>query len=130
MSIAPGPFTNHSEGLMSRPGSRFRRRPVTRPRAKNYETRNPFTPSWRTPCQVYHAPARRLQLHGAPCQRIFREIFEQFWHYVQCMPDRLALGHYTRVTQVVSRMDRSPGPGFVHCGRSCRLWKRKTNGEE
>jgi len=42
----------------------------------------------RTPCQVYHDPARRLQLHGASRQRIFREIFEQFWHYVQCMPDR------------------------------------------
>jgi hypothetical protein len=42
----------------------------------------------RTPCQVYHDPAWRLQLHGASCQRIFREIFDRFWHYVQCMPDR------------------------------------------
>ena len=41
-----------------------------------------------TPCQVYHDPARRLQLHGASRQRIFREVFEQFWQYVQCMPDR------------------------------------------
>ena len=42
----------------------------------------------RTPCQVYHDPARRLRLHGASRQRIFREVFEQFWHYVECMPDR------------------------------------------
>ena len=41
-----------------------------------------------TPCFVYHDPARRLQLHGASRQRIFREVFEQFWHYVQCMPER------------------------------------------
>ena len=73
---------------MSRPGSRFRRGPVTRLREKNYETRNPFTPSRSTACQDYHGAARRLQLHGAPRQRIFREIFEQFWHNVQCMPDR------------------------------------------
>ncbi len=42
----------------------------------------------RTPCQVYHDPARRLRLHGAFRQRIFREVFEQFWHYVECMSDR------------------------------------------
>src|SRR3974390_950547 len=41
-----------------------------------------------TPCFVYHDPARRLQLHGASRQRIFREVFEQFWHYVQCMQER------------------------------------------
>jgi hypothetical protein len=41
-----------------------------------------------TPCQVYHDPARRLRLHGASRQRIFREVFEQFWQYIQCMPDR------------------------------------------
>ncbi len=41
----------------------------------------------RTPCQVYHDPARRLRLHGASRQRIFREVFEQFWYYVRCMPD-------------------------------------------
>ncbi len=41
-----------------------------------------------TPCQVYHDPARRLRLHGASRQRIFREVFEQFWHYVECMPER------------------------------------------
>jgi hypothetical protein len=41
-----------------------------------------------TPCQVYHDPARRLRLHGASRQRIFREVFEQFWYYVQCMPER------------------------------------------
>jgi hypothetical protein len=44
--------------------------------------------AYRTPCQVYHDPAHRLHLHGASRQRIFREIFEQFWQYVQCMPDR------------------------------------------
>jgi len=42
----------------------------------------------RTPCQVYHDPARRLRLHGASRQRIFREVSEQFWYYVQCMPVR------------------------------------------
>jgi hypothetical protein len=41
-----------------------------------------------TPCQVYHDPARRLRLHGASRQRIFREVFEQFWQYVECMPER------------------------------------------
>jgi hypothetical protein len=42
----------------------------------------------RTPCQVYHDPARRLRLHGASRQRIFREVFDQFWQYIQCMPVR------------------------------------------
>jgi hypothetical protein len=42
----------------------------------------------RTPCQVYHDPNRRLRLHGASRQRIFREVFEQFWQYIQCMPER------------------------------------------
>jgi hypothetical protein len=42
----------------------------------------------RTPCQAYHDPARRIRLHGASRQRIFREVFEQFWQYVQCMPQR------------------------------------------
>jgi hypothetical protein len=42
----------------------------------------------RTPCQVFHDPQRRLQLHGASRQRIFREVLEQFWHYIQCMPVR------------------------------------------
>ena len=51
-----------------------------------------------------------FKLHGGSRQKIFREIFEQFWHYVQCLSDRMAMGHYTRVTQAVSRMDRSPGP--------------------
>lgn len=41
-----------------------------------------------TPCQVYHDPARRIQLHGASRQKIFREVLEQFWQYIQCMPDR------------------------------------------
>jgi hypothetical protein len=41
-----------------------------------------------TPCQVYHDPARRIRLHGASRQRIFREVFEQFWQYIQCMPER------------------------------------------
>jgi len=42
----------------------------------------------RTPCQVYHDPARHIRLHGASRQRIFREVFEQFWQYVPCMPVR------------------------------------------
>ena len=42
----------------------------------------------RTPCQVYHDPARRIRLHGAPRQRIFREVFEEFWQYLECMPER------------------------------------------
>ena len=41
-----------------------------------------------TPCQVYHDPARRLRLHGASRQRIFREVCEQFWQYIACMPER------------------------------------------
>lgn len=43
---------------------------------------------YRTPCQVYHDPARRLRLHGLSRQRIFREVFEQFWQYIECMPER------------------------------------------
>lgn len=45
-----------------------------------------------TPCFVYHDPARRLHLHGASRQRIFREVCAQFWHYVQCMSER---NHHT-----------------------------------
>ena len=41
-----------------------------------------------TPCQVFHDPDRRLRLHGASRQRIFREVFELFWQYVPCMPAR------------------------------------------
>ena len=41
-----------------------------------------------TPCQVYHDPARRVRFHGASRQRIFREVFEQFWQYIECMPER------------------------------------------
>ena len=41
-----------------------------------------------TPCQVYHDPARRLRLHAATREKIFREIFNQYWQYVQCMPER------------------------------------------
>ena len=41
-----------------------------------------------TPCQFYHDPQRRLRLHGAERDRIFREIFEQFWQFAQCMPER------------------------------------------
>jgi hypothetical protein len=52
--------------------------------------------SRRTPCQAYHDPARRLRLHGASRQRIFREVFEQFWHCIQCMPVRN--DHTTRAT--------------------------------
>lgn len=42
----------------------------------------------RTPCQVYHDPARRLRLHGLSRQRIFREVFAQFWQYTETMPER------------------------------------------
>jgi hypothetical protein len=41
-----------------------------------------------TPCQVYHDPHRRLRLHAATRERIFREVFDQYWQYAQCMPDR------------------------------------------
>ena len=41
-----------------------------------------------TPCQVYHDPQRRLRIHGAVRDRIFREIFEQFWQFAQCRPER------------------------------------------
>lgn len=39
-----------------------------------------------TPCQVYHDPQRHLRIHGAARDRIFREVFEQFWQFAQCMP--------------------------------------------
>lgn len=39
-----------------------------------------------TPCQVFHDPARRLQLHGASRQKIFREVFAQFWHCLYVTP--------------------------------------------
>ena len=42
----------------------------------------------RTPCQVYHDPARRIRLHALTRQRIFREVFTQFWQYVEAMPER------------------------------------------
>jgi hypothetical protein len=41
-----------------------------------------------TPCQLYHDPQRRIRLHAATRQQIFREVFEQYWQYVQCMPER------------------------------------------
>ena len=41
-----------------------------------------------TPCQVYHDPARRVRFHGASRQKIFREVFAQFWQYIECMPQR------------------------------------------
>jgi hypothetical protein len=39
-----------------------------------------------TPCQVFHDPARRLKLHGASRQKIFREITAEFWHRLNMMP--------------------------------------------
>ena len=41
-----------------------------------------------TACQFYHDPQRRLRIHGALRGRIFREIFEQFWQFAQCVPER------------------------------------------
>ena len=41
-----------------------------------------------TPCQFHHDPVRRLRLHAATREKIFREIFQQYWQYVQCMPGR------------------------------------------
>ena len=41
-----------------------------------------------TPCQFYHDPHRRLRLHAATRERIFREVFDQYWQYAQCMPER------------------------------------------
>jgi hypothetical protein len=41
-----------------------------------------------TPCQVYHDPRHRLRLHSATRERIFREVFAQYWQYVECMPER------------------------------------------
>ena len=41
-----------------------------------------------TPCQLSHDPHRRLRLHAATRERIFREVFEQYWQYAQCMPQR------------------------------------------
>lgn len=42
----------------------------------------------RTPCQFYHDPGQRLRLHGATREKIFREIFAQYWQYVESMPER------------------------------------------
>lgn len=42
-----------------------------------------------TPCQFYHDPSRRLRLHAATREKNFREVFEQYWQYVQCMPERM-----------------------------------------
>jgi hypothetical protein len=44
--------------------------------------------SRRTPCQVFHDPALRIRLHGASRQKIFREVFVQFWQYLETMPER------------------------------------------
>jgi hypothetical protein len=63
----------------------------------------------RTPCQVYHDPARRLRLHGASRQRIFREVFEQFWYYIQCMPDRNPHTHNAAWRLVVETWLRRQG---------------------
>jgi hypothetical protein len=41
-----------------------------------------------TPCQVFHDPSRRLRFHGASRQRIFREVFTEFWQYIENIPDR------------------------------------------
>ena len=41
---------------------------------------------------LYHDPRRRLRLHVATRERIFREVFEQYWQYVQCMPERTRHG--------------------------------------
>ncbi len=40
------------------------------------------------PCQVYHDAARHIRLHGASRHRILREVPEQFWQFVACMPAR------------------------------------------
>ena len=53
----------------------------------------------RTPCQVYHDPDRRLKLHGASRQRIFREVFDQFWQCLKCMSVR-----NTHTTRAVWRL--------------------------
>ncbi len=41
-----------------------------------------------TPCQFYHDPRRRLRLHAATREKIFREVFDQYWQYVKCMTER------------------------------------------
>ena len=41
-----------------------------------------------TPCQLYHDPHRRLRLHAATRERIFREVFQQYWQYVEPMAER------------------------------------------
>ena len=41
-----------------------------------------------TPCQFYHDPRQRLRLHAATREKIFREIFDQYWQYIVCMPER------------------------------------------
>ena len=41
-----------------------------------------------TPCQFYHDPRHRLRLHAATRERIFREVFNQYWQYVESMAER------------------------------------------
>ncbi len=41
-----------------------------------------------TPCQLYHDPRRRLRLHTATRERIFREVFAEYWQYMQGMAER------------------------------------------
>jgi hypothetical protein len=41
----------------------------------------------KTPCQLFHGPTR-IRFHGASRQRIVREVFEQFWQYLETMPNR------------------------------------------
>jgi len=36
-----------------------------------------------TSSQFYYDPRRRLRIHGALRDRIFREIFQQFWPFAQ-----------------------------------------------
>jgi hypothetical protein len=45
-----------------------------------------------TPCQCYHDPGRRLRLHAATREKIFREVFDQYWQYIQGMPERTRHG--------------------------------------
>ncbi len=38
--------------------------------------------------RVFTIPRRRLRLYAATRERIFRELFEQYWQYAQSMAER------------------------------------------
>jgi len=91
---------------MSRPGSRFRRGPVTRLREK---TTKPGTHSRRheaLPGRIITAQPGDFNYTERPA----RGFSVKYSSSSGIMSNICPIGHYTCVTQAVSRMDRSAGP--------------------